>query len=123
MCTQFLKQFSSHLLFLQIFSTLNKILYNDYTPSIIVRLVVAVSSLSFLFFFRCHLGRGRLDISRHTSRSSTSLVHSARLWPVQDLMSSVHFLGGRPLGRLPLTPPSIISLHMLWCLFCVSEIF
>ena len=37
MCTQFFKQFSSHLLFFQIFSTLNKVLYNDYTPSIIVR--------------------------------------------------------------------------------------
>ena len=37
MCTQFFEQFSSHLLFLQIFSTLDKILYNDYTPSIIVR--------------------------------------------------------------------------------------
>ena len=37
MCTQFFKQFWSHLLFLQIFSTLNKILYNANTPSIIVR--------------------------------------------------------------------------------------
>ena len=33
MCTRFFKQFSPHLLFLQIFSTLNKILYNDYTPT------------------------------------------------------------------------------------------
>ena len=33
MCPQFFRQFSSHMLFLQIFSTLNKILYNDYTPT------------------------------------------------------------------------------------------
>ena len=57
MCTQFFKQFSSHLLFLQIFSTLNKILYNVYTPSIIVRLklkdLVELRSAIFLFKASC----------------------------------------------------------------------
>ena len=82
-----------------------------------------IDNFIFFFFFRCHLGRGRLEILRHTSRFSTSLVHSARLCPVQDLMSSVHFLSERPHCRLPSTPPSSISLHMVECLLICPKYF
>ena len=81
--------------------------------------ILGVLVLTLLYFGVPSCLQGRLEIRRHKSLFSASLVHSDRLCPDHSFMLSHHCALGLPLGLLPSIRPSrmffiIDSCRLVW---------
>lgn len=72
------------------------------------------SRIIIIIIILCHLLGRWLDMTRHSSLSSTFLVHSLEGRFIQSLMSPTYILRCLPLALLPLIFPPSISLNIMF---------